>query len=162
MTASPPKEYRTYEVRDSISPVQFQGSLLAEISNESDQRNRWTEVRLFRTESGRYVLNVIARSVVFHSPTGCATANGERTTARDALDEDGVPCRNCMSSPPIDSRSTVVLEGDRHQTRVFITLAELSKGVNEFGGLGRQALEAAVREGHITATELSQIRTIIL
>ena len=61
----------TYQVRDgSTRVIEFDGALLGEVSSRRAQAPRWTELRLFRTEAGSYVLEKVGASVVVHAP-GC-------------------------------------------------------------------------------------------
>ncbi len=59
-----------YEVRDGATRVlQFGGQLLAEVSSRRTGAPRWTELRLYKTEAGAYVMEKIGASVVVHAPS---------------------------------------------------------------------------------------------
>lgn len=59
----------TYDVRDgSTRTIRFQGQLLGEVSSRRAQAPRWTELRLYKTEAGAYVLEKVGASVVVHAP----------------------------------------------------------------------------------------------
>lgn len=60
-----------YQVRDRHRILTFNGVLLAEASSRRRDASRWTELRLYQTVGGSYVLEKIGRSVVTHMPT-CA------------------------------------------------------------------------------------------
>lgn len=60
-----------YEVRDESRVVRFTGQELASISTSRPGAPRWTEMVLYHTDSGRYVLSKIGRSMVVHMP-GCS------------------------------------------------------------------------------------------
>lgn len=60
----------THKVRDGSRYVQFDGTQLAAVSSERPNAPRWTELELFRTDSGKYVLSKVGRSKVLHMP-GC-------------------------------------------------------------------------------------------
>ena len=59
----------TYEVRDgSTRTIRFLGQLLGEVSSRRANAPRWTELRLYKTEAGAYVLEKVGASVVVHAP----------------------------------------------------------------------------------------------
>jgi hypothetical protein len=67
----------THKVRDGNTRViEFDGDMLAEVSSRRAQNPRWTELRLYRTDAGVYVLEKIGASVVLHVP-GCGEIRGE-------------------------------------------------------------------------------------
>lgn len=53
-----------HEVRDGSRVVRFEGSLLAEASSRWGDSPRWTELALYRTAAGTYVLAGVGRSVL--------------------------------------------------------------------------------------------------
>jgi hypothetical protein len=59
------------QVRDGNRLLTFDGKLLASISSrESASNDRWTEMRVFQTTGGSYILEKVGRSVRLHMP-GC-------------------------------------------------------------------------------------------
>jgi hypothetical protein len=45
--------------------LSFEGELLAEVdSKDSDDQRRWTEIRIYRTDTDRWVTEIIGRSLV--------------------------------------------------------------------------------------------------
>lgn len=56
----------TYKIRDGSRVVSFDGVLLSAVSSERAGASRWTELELYKTESGKYVLSRVGRSVVTH------------------------------------------------------------------------------------------------
>jgi hypothetical protein len=60
-----------FKVRDGTTRViEFEGERLAEVSSRRSGSPRWTELRLYRTQSGVFVLEKVGASVVVHAP-GC-------------------------------------------------------------------------------------------
>lgn len=58
-----------FSVRDGkIKQIKFDGTLLAEMSSRRNQAPRWTEMRLYKTDGGAYILEKIGMSTVVHSP----------------------------------------------------------------------------------------------
>lgn len=58
------------QVRDGHRLLTFDGELLASISSRADDRDRWTEMRVFKTAGGSYILEKVGRSIRLHIP-GC-------------------------------------------------------------------------------------------
>lgn len=44
-------------------PLAFEGDLLADRSSRVSGNTRWTEVRIYRTESGKFVTEMVGRSI---------------------------------------------------------------------------------------------------
>lgn len=107
-------------VRDSARTLEFWGVEIAEVSTEKSSLPRWTEMRLYRVTdgTGRYVLNIIGRSVVYHRTNDVCNA-GIPVTA-DNLPDDAEPCAKCK---PVDlddlvDDDTVDFEEDRYTVHV--------------------------------------------
>jgi hypothetical protein len=63
---------QTFKVRDGQTRIiEFDGQRLGEVSSRRSQAPRWTELRLYRTDAGVYVLEKVGASVVVHAP-GCS------------------------------------------------------------------------------------------
>lgn len=43
-------------------PVEFDGEVLADVSSQDETSNRWQEIRIYRTTSGKFVTEVIGKS----------------------------------------------------------------------------------------------------
>lgn len=56
-----------WNVKDGQRSVTFVGQLVASADSQSGTDVRWTELSLYRTSTGRYILEKIGRSDVFHS-----------------------------------------------------------------------------------------------
>jgi hypothetical protein len=57
-------------VRDGERLISFDGVSLAEVSSARPTSPRWTEMTLYRTDAGRYVLSKVGRTKVLHQ-IGC-------------------------------------------------------------------------------------------
>lgn len=109
---------KTIRVPDKYDMVEFTGELLADVSTETPSAVRWTEIEIYRTEAGNYVIHRVGRSVLYHVHQGvCNTGVGVK--ARD-LDDDAQPCRRCR--PPewedLPDEMLVDQELDKHQVDV--------------------------------------------
>lgn len=86
----------SFRVYDNLEPIEFDGVLLGEGSTETEDAVRWTEVSIYRTDTGRYVINRSGRSVVYHVHQG--TCNTGVPRPMDELSEDAQPCTKCRPS----------------------------------------------------------------
>lgn len=59
------------KVRDGNRLISFDGELLTSVSSRIDNRDRWTEMRVYRTVGGSYILEKVGRSMRLHMP-GCS------------------------------------------------------------------------------------------
>ena len=67
MTATPVFDM---QVRDGNRLLTFDGELLASITSREQSKDRWTEMRVYKTHGGSYILEKVGRSVRLHMP-GC-------------------------------------------------------------------------------------------
>lgn len=59
------------QVRDGSRLLTFDGELLASISSrDSEAKDRWTDMAVYKTAGGSYILEKVGRSVRLHMP-GC-------------------------------------------------------------------------------------------
>jgi hypothetical protein len=100
--------------------VQFTGVLLSTASSQRPDALRWTEISIYRTQAGKYVIHKVGRTVVYHR-TGqpCTSGSTEiKGDMRNALR----PCPKC--SPVLNgavSTSPLTFEEDRHTVHVTET-----------------------------------------
>jgi hypothetical protein len=94
----------------------FNGEELGHASTDDDgDLPRWTEITIWRTKAGKYVIEKVACSVVYHALDGC-----DRGIVRDAdssLDPDSQPCLVCK--PDTLAADQVKIETNRYTT--FVT-----------------------------------------
>lgn len=85
-----------HEVKDGSRTLQFEGRLLAESTSWRRGSTRWIEFKLYKTESGSYILSRVGASLVFHG-AACPLVKRyslvERSTTE--LSEDAIPCDEC-------------------------------------------------------------------
>jgi hypothetical protein len=68
MTATPVFDR---QVRDGNRLLTFDGELLASVSSREPDKDRWTEMSVFKTQGGSYILEKVGRSVRLPLP-GCS------------------------------------------------------------------------------------------
>ena len=121
------EQYRLLNTDGRVT--EFTGVRLAHESSKRPDSLRWTEISLYRTEGGNYIVHKVGRSVVFHEE-GKPCSSGEEIPA-SALDADSKACPRCgvpgfksavnaghPMGPPNWTRRTVRREQDRHTVHV--------------------------------------------
>lgn len=124
-----------YRIADGDRWVEFDGELLASATSDDGKAQRWTVFELYRTNTDRYVLHKVGRSVVYHAANSSCTRQAEQiralallhrdmeveshTSVEDAIER--LPCRTCT---PVDiyeehdPELEVLAERDRHSVVV--------------------------------------------
>lgn len=74
----------THEARDHDRVMRFTGTLLGEGTSREPGKPRWTEVRVWRTEAGSYVVEVVGRSTLVGEVDRCRAQVSE--TAAGAVE----------------------------------------------------------------------------
>jgi hypothetical protein len=95
------KAPRHYEFKDKAGiDKTFDGWLVSSESTEADRSVRWTEIEVYLTVTGKYIVRTLGRSVIYHKRTqdGVTGCNTGRVQIGQDMDEDMLPCRKCR--PP--------------------------------------------------------------
>lgn len=58
------KDTQEYELLDSDTLVSFTGVLLATASSKAAGKTRWSEISIYRTDSGKYIVHGVGKSTV--------------------------------------------------------------------------------------------------
>ena len=58
-----------FKIRDGLRELTIEGTLLSESSSFSPNKPRWIEFKLFKTNSGVYVISRVGYSTLFHDGT---------------------------------------------------------------------------------------------
>lgn len=119
---------RRFNVRDGQRPLTFEGWCLAEADTQNGDDVRWTELAMYRTVTGRYVIEKIGRSDVYHSDDCARRRKGDRhdslvagATANDKNVDECVPCTECG---PSDDDGPVWMEKDFFTSTMFASVEE--------------------------------------
>lgn len=111
----------TYQVRDGARLLTFEGELLGFISSEEAGKARWTEMSIYKTVGGSYILEKVGRSLMLHMP-GCKDIRGtipRFQTAHPGDDPDnGYEFHDCV--PDEYDFPQLLIEEDRY----WATIAE--------------------------------------
>jgi hypothetical protein len=107
------------QVRDGHRLLTFDGQLLAAVSSRDGEKDRWTEMRVYQTNGGSYILEKVGRSVRLHMP-GCDDILKDLPLFQQAHPGEDPDygyswCEKC--SPPIGEEydfTTLLVEEDRY------------------------------------------------
>ena len=110
-----------HQVRDGSRLITFNGWLLGHVSSQRPEVPRWTELSLFKTKGGSYVLEKVGKSVVLHEP-GCPRIIGNIPRFQEAHPGDdpdvGYTYDDCVGDTY--DITTLLAEEDRY----WATIAE--------------------------------------
>lgn len=81
-----------------LTTYEFEGERIGHASTEHDDSLRWTEVLIFKTSSGRYVVQRLGRSIVYHLLDSSCSSNGDEISGSE-ISEESEPCDKC--NPPV-------------------------------------------------------------
>lgn len=104
---------RKYRVNDQYQVLEFEGTLIGEATTETDQSPRWTEIRIYKTAGGNYIVERVGVSLVYHDPEADC-ASGLSRGVRDLLENDTRELEPCERCNPLD------LEDMRPESRVKV------------------------------------------
>jgi hypothetical protein len=92
-----------FEVKDGARTLQFEGELLAESSSKRRDSTRWIEFRLYKTQSGSYILSRIGVSIIFHG-AACSLVKkyGLVEAPYDSLETNSLSCEECQPDESLD------------------------------------------------------------
>lgn len=123
---------KQHVVRDSTRRYAFTGTRLAYVSSEKPFKNRWTEIEVYRTQGGIYIVHRIGVTTLVHledcdqlkryHKRYCPGING---IASDELaPEDRDPCPDCnpdLAALLHSEPAILKFERDRHQVHICET-----------------------------------------
>lgn len=150
-----------HNVRDSTRRYEFMGTRLAYVSSAIPSKTRWTEIEIYRTQGGMYIVHRAGRTTLAHS-TDCEELRMYRKRytpgidgiARDELPADKRdPCPECnpnvwllLNTDPLSLK----FERDRHTVHACETPEEAIQSLysvrhsrRELGTLAGSALSMA-------------------
>lgn len=106
-------EPTTHRVQDGSRVLTFEGALLGSASSKRTAP-RWSELKLYKTTAGTYVLEKIGRSTVVHVP-GCQSIIGSLPRFEEeypGCDPDDYWYDDCV--PDVYDITSLLVERDRH------------------------------------------------
>lgn len=143
----------THRVQDGSRILTFEGRLLGAVSSKRSAP-RWSELRLYKTHGGSYVLEKVGRSVVLHIP-GCKSVLGKIPRFEDEHPgddpDDGYWYDDCV--PDIYDITSLLVEKDRHwaliaddPAQIIDALYRRRDGARHLPRLSIELLEKVSRE----------------
>ncbi len=108
-----------YEVKDGSRTLQFSGKLLGASSSWRPNAVRWIEFKLYKTESGSYIVSRVGVSNVYHG-AACNFVSKYRLNeaSPSSLRPDATPCEECVPSKALPF---IFPEKDRTRAHVVDT-----------------------------------------
>lgn len=87
---------------DRHQEVEFSGKRLGSASTEKDDSVRWTEIHLYLTDGGNYVIERLGQSLVYHlTKTECDKGTGMLVKGKH-IHQESEPCDRCRPLTPED------------------------------------------------------------
>jgi hypothetical protein len=111
-----------YDLPSGDHRVRFTGTILAQKSSKQGRDDlRWTEIEIYRTAAGNYIVHKVGRSVVVHKPDRDCTS-GEPYNYR-TFDAGVHACPRCVPdlSQVVPLAPRLFRETDRHTVHVSET-----------------------------------------
>jgi hypothetical protein len=104
------------DVKDGSRTLQFNGELLGESSSFRRGSTRWIEFKLYKTESGSYILSRVGVSLIYHG-AACPLVKkyGLQESAFSDIPTNAIPCEECY---PADGAELVFPEKHRYWAQV--------------------------------------------
>lgn len=115
----PQPDVRQYRVRNQFNTMTFEGQLIGEATTETPEAPRWTEIRIYKTVGGNYVVERVGVSLVYHV-ADAPCASGVSKTIGQLLEDDDLrelePCERCQpaSIDDLPTNARVKVETDRY------------------------------------------------
>jgi hypothetical protein len=117
---------KTWNVRDDGRVITFEGVKLAETSSKRPNVTRWTDMALYKTDTGKYVFTKVGRTVVLHDPA-CPDIVRKLNLFMDEYPdrdpEDGFDLHSCIGETYYMDEILV------EQTRFWAFIAESAEAV---------------------------------
>uniref|UniRef100_A0AAU6R5K6 Uncharacterized protein n=1 Tax=Micrococcus phage Kurnik TaxID=3092208 RepID=A0AAU6R5K6_9CAUD len=91
-----------YSVTDTRSKreTRFEGDVLAHVSTNRPGRARWSELTIFKTVGGSYILVKAGKSILYHATRACDPRTGRYFVETRGDDrKSGIPCLKCGPGP---------------------------------------------------------------
>lgn len=141
-----------YEVKDGARTLQFDGTLLAESSSWRRGSIRWIEFKLYRTQSGSYVLSRVGVSLVFHG-AGCPLVKryGLQEAPFNSLELNALPCDECE---PDSSVGLIFPEKQRYWAQVSEDPSAVLEALYKYDNGGARYLTNVAQRLLDTASDL--------
>lgn len=125
-----PAENRPYEVSDPVENLQFNGRMIGKASTRRGTDPRWTDITIYVTEGGQYIVQKEGVSLVYHRAE--ASCRGGKTVTNPQIIDVSMPCGICRP-PGIDTLKMMRASGDpaRYRREVTMSSAKVTDDPNK-------------------------------
>ena len=140
-----------FDVRDGQRPITFVGWMIADADSQGGHDPRWTELTLYKTVTGKYVLEKVGRSDVFHAPSCRRRSKGVQVDSLEDAEGGGdepveerfVPCPDCR---PSFDQEPVFVERDISSIAVYAEPEQMVDSLFRKDGDNMRYLSRVARE----------------
>lgn len=117
-------------VKDRFDVIEFEGELIGHASTrKNEDQGRWTEIEIYRTDSGKYVVHRMGCSALFHRVgQPCTSSRGEKVRGEDISDES-IGCPDCDPDEDFDEDAEYVHEVTESSADVVTEARDLRKAL---------------------------------
>lgn len=129
-----------YVIRNGVQEMEFLGDMLSHVSTERDDSVRWTEIKIFKTQGGNYVIQTLGVSVVFHAEGSRCTKKGQELLGSQ-LPEDAEPCVRCGPLDQGEDR-TFIMERNLSRAKVVEDPSRLEEAMVSYDN-GRKVYDTS-------------------
>jgi hypothetical protein len=149
-----PTQVKKWTVQDQDRIYEFDGSLIGFGSTETVVTDRWTEIEIYRTVGGSYIVHTVGVSLLYHD-IDAECASGSVISVRRLYDsarkgDQHRPCGQCRPGPlsalirqPDDRLRR---ESNRHSVKVVKNAGNLNEALQLKRATGEPYLSAVARE----------------
>lgn len=109
-----------WEIQDKVEPLEFTGWRLGNASTARPGSSRWTEITIFRTQGGSWIVQREGKSVRYHRADG--PCRHGRLVKNDDIKEEHVPCPDCRP-PGLVELDRLADAGDEADYRLEVSLS---------------------------------------
>lgn len=160
-----------HTVYDRLVEIEFEGVRLGSASTERDDSLRWTEIHIYRTEGGNYVIQRLGRSVVYHV-SGKSCSRGREVAGVD-LPDSSEPCDRCAPRVPEDddfdsdevfmhevTLSSADVVEDPAEVHEKLSTFDKERGVKRVSRVASRALQDAAAKDPVLLNSLIRKRIV--
>lgn len=121
-----PTGNQEYQISDKIRQIRFSGRMIGKASTRREGGGpRWTDITIYVTEAGKYVIQREGISLVYHRAD--SSCRGGELVTNSQITEDSVPCSICRP-PDLDTLDEILeaqqrTEGNPAQYRREVTMS---------------------------------------
>lgn len=126
-----PGKNEDYQISDKIRKIQFHGRMIGKASTQREGGGpRWTDITIYVTEGGKYVIQREGISLVYHRAD--SSCRGGELVTNEQITEESVPCSICRP-PDLDTLDDI-RDGAANHLKIAALEQELGMDPSDFEG----------------------------